>query len=198
MPQQSTYDALANLAADGNTSAITMPGLISNATVFLGTATFGGGTLKAQVSFDGGTTYLDHPSLTFTSGTANTKKGDYTIIGPKVRFNLNGATGPNLDVAVAADETRDGNILQFSFTEDADSAIFNLPRKADTLGWAAQGTWSSGTLTLKVSPDGGTTWYAVSSATANALKHITDNTSTMFKFTLSGSSTPDLTAYVVF
>jgi hypothetical protein len=90
-----TYTSFANLAANGNTASVATPADVSNVGAFMGTGvTFGAGTLKAQVSFDAGTTWLDVPNASFTAGVANTKKQDQTVIGPLVRWNLAGATRP--------------------------------------------------------------------------------------------------------
>ena len=194
------YTSFANLAANGNTSSVPTAGEFNSVGAFLGTGvTFGSGTLKAQVSFDGGTTYLDVPSASFTSGTAAAKKADYTVIGPKMRFNLAGSTSPTLKLRTLARQVRKAAILSASFTADG-TFTFVIPNQGITIAWAAWGTWGSGTLAFELSPDGGTTWFSIaSSLTANGIKHIasTDNKETLARLSLTGSTSPSLSARIV-
>lgn len=194
---QSVYTAHATISANGNSETVTLPGKFSKVSLFFGAGvTFGSGTVKAQVSPDGGTTWIDSPNGgSITSATANAKKADYDIFGPQMRWNLAGATGPTLNLATRAKEVADGvEIAPTALTANGSTAAFTLPRGHDTgtFAWTAWGTWGSGTLALQASPDGGTTWYLVDSATANAFKHITTNEDTLYRFTLSGATNPSL------
>lgn len=192
------FTQLTALSADGNTASIELHGLENEITLYLGTgATWGSGTLKAQVSYDGGTTWVDVPSASWTSGSASSQLAKFSVKAPLLRFNLAGSTSPTLNVEVKAERSRYGNLKAVSFAADGNSASFMLPEGSDTIAWAAQGTWGSGTLALQVSPDGGTTWRKVDSATANALKHTANVTDLLARFSLSGSTNPALTAYVV-
>lgn len=194
-----TAYAAQTISADGNTTAVTLPGLYNRVTVNLGTtATFGSGTVKVQASPDAGTTWVDVTSASFSSATAATKKADYNVYGTKVRLNVAGSTNPTLDLQVRAKLVNRCARKRFTFTADATGTQFQLPTENTLLGWIAWGTWGSGTLHLQASPDNGTTWVDVNTATANAYKAITDNEDTVFRFKLTGSTSPALTvdAYV--
>jgi len=194
------YTSFANLAANGNTSSVPTAGEFNSVGAFLGTGvTFGSGTLKAQVSFDGGTTWLDVPSASFTSGTANTKRADYTVIGPLMRWNLAGATTPSLDLRQVAREVRRGVQRTFTFTANGSSVQFPIGTTGLDVGFAAWGTWGSGTLAFQVSPDGGTTWFNVDTLTADGIKHIAGSNSqeVLARVTLTGATSPSLTCVVV-
>lgn len=192
------FTQLAALAADGNTAAIDLTGLENEVTVYMGgAATWGSGTVKAQVSYDGGTTWVDVPSASWTAGTTAKQLAKFTVSAPKLRFNLAGATNPDLDLEVKAERVRYGNLKQVSFAADGNSESFMLPNEATTQFWAAQGTWGSGTLALQVSPDGGTTWRTIDVLTANGLKHSANVTDQLARFNLSGSTNPALKAFVV-
>lgn len=54
-------------------------------------------------------------------------------------------------------------------TANASSASFSLGSNGaiHKIGVLAWGTWATGSLTLEVSPDGGTTWIVVGTYTAN-------------------------------
>lgn len=196
----STYTAFANLAANGNTATVATPADVCNVGAFMGTGvTFGAGTLKAQVSFDAGTTWLDVPSGSFTAATANTKKQDQTVIGPLMRWNLAGATSPSLDLRQAAREVRKAKTLRFDFAADGNSQ-FVISRTDVDMAWAAQGTFGGGTVTFEVSPDGGTTWFLVGTGlTANGLAHILANSNpdVLARVKLNGSTSPTVTVFVV-
>lgn len=188
------------LAANGNTASMTLKGLENEITVYLGAgATFGSGTITPQVSYDGGTTWHAVPGVTYTSGTANTMLGKFTVYAPLVRFALTGATSPTLNIEAKAELVRHGNIRSFSFAANGSSDVFQIRDSAlaSAVAWAAQGTWGSGTLALQVSPDGGTTWRNVDTLTANGAKHAANVTDVLARLTLSGATSPALTAYVL-
>lgn len=197
---QTLYTSFANLAAVGNTASAVQASMFSSVGAFMGTGvTFGAGTLKAQVSFDGGTTWLDVPNASFTAATANMKKADYSVIGPLMRWNLAGATGPSLDLRQASRAVRHARTQMYTFSADG-AYTFTVPSTGVDIAYAAQGTWGAGTLTYEVSPDGGTTWFLQEAGlTANGIRHIAavDNKETLARIKLTGSTSPSLTAWVV-
>lgn len=210
LSNQASYTAFSNLAANGSTSSISVPmGGAYECTLFLGTgATWGAGTITPQESFDGGTTWLSHPSFTVTSGSANSQIGRFTFHAPLVRFTLSGATSPSLDLRASVELIRSANIFSATFAANGSSTVFQIPDQADVVAnttyingdpavsWGAFGTWGSGTLALQVSPDGGTTWFNVDTLTANGKKLTKPVTQLLGRLTLTGATSPALTAYV--
>lgn len=57
-------------------------------------------------------------------------------------------------------------------------------------------TYGGGTLKLQVSPDGGTTWFAVDTMTANGVKHVTGNADQVFRIKIGAATNPALTLKV--
>lgn len=198
------------LLANGQTSSIVSNALDTEVTVYLGAnATWGAGTLIIQESFDGGTTWVSHPSASWTAGAANTQLGKVTLDAPLWRFSLSGATSPSLLIAYKQEVNRFANSVGFSLTANGSTPTFTVPELANAVGstsfdtpdnampWVAFGTWGSGTLALQVSPDGGTTWFNVDTATANIKKLTKPVTDTLFRFTLTGATAPSLTMFAV-
>jgi hypothetical protein len=202
-----TYAAI---VADVDGAAIDLsPGVINEVSLYVGAnATWGSGTLKLQVSPDGGTTWLDLPATSsWTSGTLNKKLGVVNVVhGTQIRLVMTGSTTPSLNIMYRIARVRFGQTLTFAMSVDGSTAAFTLPGTLNTVtgsgnpnpdfGWTAYGTWNGATVTLQGSPDGGTSWFNVSStavATANAHKvesgvALVDS---LFRFTLSddGAST---------
>jgi hypothetical protein len=93
------------------------------------------------------------------------------------------------------------NQLFTGVTADGQSAEFTFKG-----GWGlllAAGTWGSGTITVQISPDGGTTWAALSDILGTGSAALTANGSVAFiappgqlRLDLSGSSGADLDAWV--
>lgn len=201
-----SFTTLAAFAANGSSAAIDMSvGCAFEVAVYHGAGvTFGSGTLKLQTSPDGGTTWLDVPSATWTAATANTIKTVFQpVYGTKLRVTLTGATSPTLNVNIRLSRIRFSQVELFSFTADATGATFVLPASLNdaTVGlptadfaFAAYGTWGSGTMALEGSPDGGTTWFRYDTATADAFKHATGAliVDTLFRFKLTGATNPAL------
>jgi hypothetical protein len=174
---------------------------------------FGSGTLKVQVSPDGGTTWLDYPSTSQTSGVANQKWQHTEVMGPMFRVNLTGATAPNIDQHYVLRAVDAGVVKEFSFSADGNSQVFMRPERSfRRFVMAAWGTWGSGTLKAQYSIDGGTTWLddEDGSLTANGMAEVeasefgvdADNvaraTHTMWRLNLSGATSPSLTAHLYF
>lgn len=211
MPRPLSYAALATLSANGSTSSFTSDALDNEITVYLGSsATWGSGTLVLQASFNGGTTWINVPNASWTSGSASTQLAKVSAYGSLFRFTLSGATSPSLAVAYKVEEVRRANQEAFTLAANGSTTPFtiqsgtivNWGSNKDTpdnvVPWAAFGTWSSGTLALQASPDGGTTWYNVGTTlTANGILHTTPVTDTLFRFTLPGASSPSLTIFAI-
>lgn len=197
MPYPVLTNTFTALSANGQTAAI-VPDTAGEfeATVYLGTATFGSGTLVMQTSFDGGTTWHNIPSASWTSGTANAQLAKITAVGPRFRFSLSGATSPSLVITVKLERVRAIDVHSFSFTADASGASFMLPTDLTLLAWAAQGTFGSGTVKITASPDGGTTFFQLDSTTSAACKHISSITDVLVRAEVTGSTTPTLTVFI--
>lgn len=203
MSKSSVYSAITTMTANGNSAAVDLSslGTAFQVDIYFGTGvTFDSGSLQLQASPDGGTTWLAVPGATaITTATANSYKASYSVYaGTQVRFALTGVvTASVLNPVIRATSLRYETTESFALTANGDTASFVLRDVFKPIGWAAFGTWGSGTLTLKVSPDGGTTWFALDSATANALKHTTNTAEEMLcKFTLAGATTPSLSIRV--
>lgn len=213
MPNPISFTTLTTLAADGQTAAIDLGiNTVVEATVYLGAAaTWGGGTLILQQSFDGGTTYFTVPNFSKTSGAASTLLGRVPVIGGgKLRASLSGATGPSLGVnikveAIAADPalkqfklTANGSTSAFVYKPAAAYPVTTQVEGDNLLVWSAQGTWGSGTVVLEVSPDGGTTWFKQQAGiSANGVQYSNGVSDTLCRFTLSGATNPVLTISAV-
>jgi len=84
------------ISADGQTTGKLFPG----GTLFMAVSgSLGGGTLKAQASYDNGTTYIDLIDTTNTSlalGTVSINLPDCLV-----RLSLSGATAPSITYAMS-------------------------------------------------------------------------------------------------
>jgi len=202
MSKASLYHAFTTLSADGNTAAVDLStlGTAFHIDVYFGAGvSFGSGNLQLQASPDGGTTWVDVPgAAAISAATANTFKTHLYLYGAtRIRFKLAGSTTPTLNPVVLATGLRYAPVKVFTFIANGDSAVFTMRDRLSPMGWAAWGTWDSGVLTLKCSPDGGTTWFAVDSASANALKHTESAEEILYKFTLaSAASAPAINVRV--
>jgi hypothetical protein len=167
--------------------------------LFLASATFGGGTLTLQLSPDFGQTWLDVPGASWTSGSANAYRGTVKLYASgRIRFNLAGATSPNVQVSARARPIT-GIPYQIDvvpITGNGPGQPFMLENRNDFFGWAAFGTFGGGTLALQASPNGGTSWFNVDTAGANALRHILVNVDTLYRLNLSGATAPSVSARV--
>lgn len=192
-----TYTAFTALSDNGNTAAVDLKGSVNDITVYFGAGvTFGSGTLTGMISYDGGTTYVAcADAIAITSATANTVKATYRVYGQgKFRFTLSGSTTPTINVAVKCEQVEYSLPTRIAFAANGSSDAFMCD--GTKLLWTAQGTWSSGTLVLESSPDGGTTWYKVAAGiTANGVQLASSLTDTMYRLTLSGATTPVLVAH---
>lgn len=197
MPYPVLTNTFAAITADGQSAAVT-PDVAGEfeATVYLGTATFGSGTLVLQTSFDNGTTWHAISGASWTSGTANAQLAKFTAVGTRFRFSVSGSTNPNLVLTLKLERVRTVDIKSFSFTADGSSSSFMLPMDLTLLAWVGQGTFSSGTARIQGSPDGGTTWFQLDSMTSASVKSITTITDHLLRVNVSGSSTPTITVLV--
>ena len=181
-------------AANGNGATMTRQGTKHKCTVYFGTGvTFGSGTLTLMVSTDGGTTWVSTGN-TITSATASTKvAATFVVNGNMFRWTLTGSTTPTLIIATKLEQQHSHAVKEVTFAADGSSETFVMQYDESNIGIVATGTWGSGSLTLQVTPDNGTTWFKVGTAfTANGYQRITDLSDLMFKFVLAGSTTPAL------
>lgn len=80
----------------------------------------------------------------------------------------------------------------------SDSSTDSWRHRGDLASVVVQGTFDSGTATLEMSVDGGTTWVAVDSSNAALTANGVFNTTLgecLLRVTLSGSTSPDLDVY---
>lgn len=215
MSNSSQVVTYAAIVADVSGAAINLsPAVVNEVTLFVGAnATWGSGTLKLQTSPDGGTTWLDLPATSsWTAGTLNKKLGVVNVVhGTQIRLVMSGSTSPSLNIVVRVAPVRFGSVLMFGFTANATTTPFMLPGTTNSVttdgipnadfAWSAYGTWGSGTMTLQESPDGGTTWFnasgtAVATANAHKVEAGVLMTGTLYRFALTGSTTPALTVSV--
>lgn len=84
--------------ADGQSGAINWPG---GRGVFAAFGTFGGGTIKLQVSYDDGATWIDadRSGDTFVTFTAN-GSGGFELPRCQIRTSLSGSTSPSINSGV--------------------------------------------------------------------------------------------------
>jgi hypothetical protein len=67
----------------------------------------------------------------------------------------------------------------------------NVPLSGDYLFFAT-GTFGGGTVTLEASPDSGTTWYEIATATVKSRTKVFLGTGEIVRVTLSGATAPAL------
>lgn len=89
------YEGDLNITGDGNTSAVQHPG---GSGAFGAAGTFGGGTLTMEISFDGGTTWVDVLDSAMTADDVYA----YALPACLIRGNLSGASTPDIDIFVRA------------------------------------------------------------------------------------------------
>lgn len=144
-------NTFAILAADGSTAAYELGADVNSVDVYLkDTATDGGGTAKLQSSFDGGTTWVDVASASWTSGVGY--MGTYTVFGRYVRINLAGATSPTNFIVTVKSEAVASYVEYVNLLDDASHDV--VLTKPGAVAVFAEGTWDSGSLTVTESPDG--------------------------------------------
>ena len=144
--------------------------------VFVGptNVTYGSGTVKVQCSPDGGTTWHDLPSGSFTSGTG--LKSTYTVFGTHVRLNLAGATNPNIDLQIALYASQSlGEVEKGTIANGETSSDIQLEKAADKIALFASGTFSSTVVHLKATIDGGTKYQSLGSLSATNMLVVTAN-----------------------
>jgi hypothetical protein len=188
----------ATLAATGNTLSVAVQVGTLEVDVFVEDApTWGSGTLKLQASPDG-TTWLDVPSASWTSGGGRlSASAPIVVVGAvAVRLALTGATSPSITPNLVMRRVDFRNVVQSSFTVDATGTSFYLMPLPDTIGVYIYGTFGGGTVKFQVSPDNGTTWYTVHSKSANDYTKVTQLREGLYRFLLSGSTSPALTVAV--
>jgi len=78
-------------SADGNSTALNWPGGVGQMVV---SGTFGGGTVKLQMSPDDGTTWVDVGGDSSVTAAAVV---NFDLNGCDIRLNLSGSTGADLD-----------------------------------------------------------------------------------------------------
>lgn len=181
-----TTNLFDELTADGNTAALALAREANTVDVYLQEgANDGAGTLKMQSSHDSGTTWVDVPSASWTTGDG--LLGQYTAFGSQIRFNLNGSTTPSgMIVQVSAKGVSPINVFEQKVTANG-TWEFNLPAKPDTVAFRAAGTWDSASAKIEHSPDGGTTWYDINTAiTADGGNDATNTAnSTLFRLNVT-------------
>lgn len=156
----STTNTFATLTADGSTAAFELPGDVNSVDVFVADSpTWGGGTLIAQQSFDGGTTWVAVASASYTSGDGYL--GTYDVYGRDLRFTISGSTTPDIDITVKAQAIR-SSVERLAVTANGNTA-FEVPAEGDIAVYVS-GTFDSASLTVSNSPDG--TLYVDSGYTA--------------------------------
>jgi hypothetical protein len=150
-------NSFAELTATGQTASYELPGDICAVDVYLDdTETYGGGTLKLQSSPDGGTTWVDVPSASWTSGDGHL--GAFTVYGRTIRFDLAGATSPSLTVTIKAKSKSLASVVYANLTDNGNTTLV-LGKPPTGAFIFAVGTWDSGSLTFAWSPDGGSNYY---------------------------------------
>lgn len=199
-----------NFSANGNSATMeNSPYVRSVLSTYAGAnVAFGAGTVKVQMSPDGGTTWLD-TGKSFTAANANKLIQHDEVFGPEFRMNLSGATAPNLDVDMVLRGVATGPVPAYEFSADETKNAFTLPFTAEkAFVYAAYGTFGGGTLTLEYSIDGGTTWKAEDTALANKYNQIAagytmiagrdgvKSVHKMYRFKLAGSTAPSLSVRV--
>jgi len=87
-----------NLTADGSTSVWDWDGRFKGC--FLVSGTFGSGTIKLQISLDGGTVWVDADSADSEASSTFTAAGVAMVELPecKLKAVLSGSTTPDLDI----------------------------------------------------------------------------------------------------
>jgi hypothetical protein len=86
-------------SADGNSSEVSIASSVETTFFFVLSGTFGGGSVKPQVSPDGGTTWVDCKEVYQAGAISATAAGMYPFLarGTALRLNLSGSTSPDLD-----------------------------------------------------------------------------------------------------
>jgi hypothetical protein len=191
------YTVFTTLTDNGSTETVTLTGSVNDVCVMFGTGvTFDSGTLTGEVSYDGGTTWMDCVNaIAITSATAGTHQGTYRVYGECLfRLTLAGSTSPSLDVAVQVARAERVIPHVYTLTADGSTPTFMADGAGLHVSAGLFGDFGSGSVYFEFSPDGGTTWYKESGAiTANTsgLHEISNHA--LFRFTLSGATDPSLT-----
>ena len=147
----SVTNTFAELTANGSTASYELPGDVNKLDIYLADAeTWGSGTLIAQTSFDGGTTWVAVPGVSYNSGDGLLASKELAF-GRDVRFTVSGATSPSLTVTIKATPVA-SYVEYYNLTANGNTEVpLNRPGAVAVF---AKGTWDSGSLTLSHSPDG--------------------------------------------
>jgi hypothetical protein len=145
----SLVNTFANLAADGSTADLALPGDVNRVKVYFADgADDGTGTITMYQSFDGGTTYVAVASAVWTSGDGY--MGTFDVYGRILKFAIASSTTPDVDITVEVDAIA-SSYEEYDFLDDG-TQTFAVPRKGDFAVFAS-GTWDSGSLTIDETPD---------------------------------------------
>lgn len=186
----------AALTDDGNSASFELPAVANEVNVFLADgADYDDGTLKLQSSPDGGTTWIDVPGASWTSGDGLV--GTYMVFGQDVRFNAAsvGAASASLtpQITYKAASTPEAVAYDTLTADGTPNIVFR--RAPDLVVLMTDGVDGGGTTNFQVSPDGGTTWYDTGAAitAAGAIEFDNSNLkSRLFRVELAGSTEPTL------
>lgn len=80
-----------------------------------------------------------------------------------------------------------------TFSEDGSSSAFSA--YSQYVNVVADGTFDSGTLTVELYDEANAEWFTVYSYTAKFQKSVMVGVGNMYRFTLTGSTTPSLSVY---
>ena len=158
----SNTNTFATLTANGSTAAFVMPGDVNDVDVYLNdTETWDSGSLTAQTSTDGGTTWVTQTGFSaVTSGDGYL--GSFRAYGQQLRFTVASiVTAAVLTLTVKATAVS-SSIQRYRITANGNTAI--PVTRPGPVYVAITGTWDSASVTLAVSPDG--TLYVDSGNTA--------------------------------
>lgn len=175
-----------NLAANGNTTSLAIPGRAFVSVALSATPTWGSGTLVLQTTLDG-TNWFNVPNASWTSGGPG-KLGDFEVAGVAVRLSLSGATSPSLvgQVVEADRMSLDAETVSVN-NNDTVFPVLEVEAIPQVLAASVIGTFNSTTVTLQGSYDG-VTWIPLQAFTANALYHVTNNNFWLFRFVAAGGT----------
>jgi hypothetical protein len=185
------------LTANGSTAPVisTIAGAMEVDIFVQDTAAFGGGTLRLQQSPDLGVTWLDVPGASYTAGAGRlTAAGPVLVIGgSQLRMTVGSAVSPVLTLQIAVRRVEFRQVFSGSLTANGIVGPFYLTQLPANVGSMIYGTFGGGNVRLQVSEDGGTTWYTVTTKTANDYTRVDSTRSGLYQFVLAGATTPALT-----
>ena len=152
----------ATLTANGSTAALAMPGDVNDVDVYLNdTETWDSGSLTAETSPDGGTTWVTVAAFSaLTSGDGYI--GSFRCFGQNLRFTVASVVTASVLTLTAVAKPVAATLQRYNITANGNTEI-PVTRTGD-LAVFLTGTWDSASVTMSVSPDG--TLYVDSAATA--------------------------------